>query len=462
MKPRSFLAQRMPHRHSHSPQGLRSTVCGAALLLLVQLAGAQTPTSTLTLTPTASPAPALPAAALTASRSLSLQYVLDTALQAHPSVQAARLEMRASAEDQRAVGRQRWPTLSAVMENKSPNTAVVYTRLLRVEQTLWDAGRLSSRINEAGAQVDANQARVYLTSQQLALQIISAWQTLMTADGRALVAKKTIQKLTTYQEQMQRRVESEASPQIDLELVNSRILQTQVELTQAQNAHRVALGKLEQYSGLEGLTRLSLEPVFVPSLMQLEMLIPSIQQTDWVEIARQHPSVQKARQDAAAAQHRIESKRAEQYPQVYVRIDQPINSPVSNDIAGFVGLRYSPGAGFSSVVEAQALSTRMASLEQAVDAAMRDISESLYSDRDELTTNWTRIQALQKAVKGSEAVLDSYSRQFTASRKTWLDLMNAVRELAQNEYAMVDSHSAMTAALYRLQVRMGETVQPLN
>jgi outer membrane protein, adhesin transport system len=91
---------------------------------------------------------------------------------------------------------------------------------------------------------------------------------------------------------------------------------------------------------------------------------------------------------------------------------------------------------------------------------LREATESLLTDRDEFNSSRIRMQALEKAVKGSEAVLQSYGRQFNASRKTWLDLMNAVRELAQNQYALVDSQASMNAALYRLQVRMGEPVQP--
>jgi adhesin transport system outer membrane protein len=40
-----------------------------------------------------------------------------------------------------------------------------------------------------------------------------------------------------------------------------------------------------------------------------------------------------------------------------------------------------------------------------------------------------------------------------------LDLLNAVRELAQNEYALADSRAAMAAAMYRLQIRSGQDVQ---
>jgi hypothetical protein len=61
---------------------------------------------------------------------------------------------------------------------------------------------------------------------------------------------------------------------------------------------------------------------------------------------------------------------------------------------------------------------------------------------------------LDLAVQGAQRVFESYERQFPAGRKTWIDLMNAIRELAQNAYTLVDAHAAQAGALYRLQLRM--------
>jgi adhesin transport system outer membrane protein len=80
----------------------------------------------------------------------------------------------------------------------------------------------------------------------------------------------------------------------------------------------------------------------------------------------------------------------------------------------------------------------------------------LLSDQEELANTRRRITALEKSVTGSDLVLASYQRQFQAGRKTWQDLLNAARELAQNQYALVDAQAAMMGAMYRLQVRMGQ------
>lgn len=87
------------------------------------------------------------------------------------------------------------------------------------------------------------------------------------------------------------------------------------------------------------------------------------------------------------------------------------------------------------------------------------MQQTLHSDREEYINARLRIASLAKAVDGSELVLASYKRQFEAGKKTWLDLLNAVRELAQNQYGLADAQAAMLGAMSRLQLRMGEQLQ---
>ena len=61
-----------------------------------------------------------------------------------PLLQAARLEAQAGTIDVAAIERQRWPTLSAVVESDTGNTSSLPSRSLRVQQIVWDAGLVSS------------------------------------------------------------------------------------------------------------------------------------------------------------------------------------------------------------------------------------------------------------------------------------------------------------------------------
>ena len=388
---------------------------------------------------------------------LTVAALYAAAKQTHPLLQAARLEAQAGAIDVAAVERQRWPTLSAVVESDTGSPSAPPSHSLRVQQIVWDGGLVSSRVTEAQNQVIISKLRVELQQRQLFLQITSAWQAMLAAHARVQVAQKTMDRLKVYKDQMQRRVDAEAASRIDLVLATSRQLQTQVELDSAQRNLKVALLKLEQLSGESNLRQRlpSLAPF--PGLPQAAPFIDQLQQTDWVDVATRAPAVQIALGDVASARNRLRSKEAERWPQLYVRLDLPLGNNylnASNSVVAFAGLSYAPGAGFANFVEAQALSTRVNKSAQGVEAAMKEAEDSLQSDREEFINAYAQITALEKSVAGSDAVLASFERQFQANRKTWLDLLNQVRELAQNEYALVDAQASLVGARLRLELHM--------
>lgn len=390
---------------------------------------------------------------------LTVEALYAAVNQTHPLMQAARLEAQAGVIDVSAIERQRWPALSAVLESNTGNTTSRPTQSLRVQQNLWDGGLVASRVSEAENQVVIGQFKVQLQQRQLFLQITNAWQTLLAAHARVRVAEKTLDRLQGFKVQMQRRVDAEASSSIDLVLANSRQLQTQVELDAAQRNLKVALLKLEQLSGEVNLRQRLPTVASFPSLRSAAPFVEQLQQTDWNASAASAPAVQIARSDVISAQNRLRIKEAERWPQLYVRVDQPLGHPTLNanhSAVIFAGMSYTPGAGFANVVEAQALATRVAKSEQSVVAAMKDIQETLQNDREEFLNAYAQISALEKSVSGSGMVLASFERQFQANRKTWLDLLNQVRELAQNEYALVDAQASLVGARLRLEINMNQ------
>lgn len=401
-------------------------------------------------------------ASTNATSRLRLQYLLEATAASYPSLMASRTEARANEQDLEATQRQRWPTFSSSVESLTGNARSFPSRSVQVEQTVWDAGRVSARISEAQANVDQGYVKTILQRQELFLQVVAGWQNLMSASSRAQVAAQTIKRLREFQAQMQRRVDAEASPRIDLELANARLLQTEVELETAQSSLQVALTRLEQLSGEQNLAAFLSDLPAMPSLQETQGLAQKMSQIDWHRVAAEHPSVMRAQYEAQQAKSRLKVKQSEGWPQIYVRAFQPLGTlPTSSDtgMTTFIGLRYTPGAGLSNFIEAQALETRISSAELTVMTAHRDIQQTLLSDQEEWANTRKRIAALEKSVLGSDLVLASYQRQFQAGRKTWQDLLNAVRELAQNQYALVDAQAAMMGAMYRLQVRMGQEPQ---
>ncbi len=396
---------------------------------------------------------------------VTLATLLAAAAATHPLVLGARAETQAGVHDVDAAERRRYPTISAVVESGSGGTSTQASRAIQIEQTLWDGGRGSALVSQAEAALEKSRSRVELQRQQIFLQVVAAWQALLAARDRIAIAESTLTQLGVYEAQMQRRVTANASPQIDLELVVSRLRQTEVDLASARASRRVSVARLEQLSGLRGLVTPQPLPD-LPSTVAVGPLADELALVDIDAAARDSQAAHVARGDVAIARAQIEVKSAERWPVAYLRANRPIGSasPYSDNRASvFLGLRYTPGAGFATLAEAESLSARALATEQAVEAAQRDALDAMTSDREELLNARRRMEFLAGAVEGSRRVLESYSRQFTAGRKTWIDLLNAVRELSQSRFAFADAQAAMAGALYRLQIRLGRdliTPQP--
>ena len=390
---------------------------------------------------------------------LAFKALLEAASSSYPTLLAARLEARAAGEDVAATERIRWPTLSTTVESYSGNTRSYPTRSVQVDQTVWDFGRNTAKISESQALADISVLKVYLQQQDVFVQMTGAWQNMISAFERRKVAQLTLERLKGYQAQMRRRVDAEASPRIDLELADSRLLQTEVEYTSAQASLQVALTRLEQFSGEFNLMSRLQDARYPSTLMETSSFSQQLKDADWRSIASEHPLAVKARIEVVQVQRRLDAKEAEALPQVFVRVFKPIGDiPTSKDTSTttFLGMRYSPGAGFATYAEAKAIATRIDGAQQAVEAAIRDMQQNLQNDAEEFTNARLRLGALEKSVASSALVLESYQRQFQAGRKQWQDLLNQVRELAQNQYALADAQASMIGSMHRLQIRMGQ------
>ncbi len=394
-----------------------------------------------------------------APSSLQLSELMEAASATYPTMLAARFESRAAGQDVTARERIRWPTISTTLETNTGSANVSASRSVQLEQPVWDFGRTNARIAESQTMADISLLKVQLVQQDLYLQVVTAWQNMIAANERVKFAQQTHTRLVGYQAQIRRRVEAEASPRIDLELADARLLQTQVELLTAQTSLQVAIRRLEQLSGLPQLASRVPSAHYSRGRVETQTFAQEIDQKDFHQVALDHPVTAKARMDVLFLRRSLEAKNAEAYPQIYGRVVKPIRGQSSTmDVSNtyFLGLRFTPGPGFSNLVEAQAIGTRIDGAEQAIETAIREIQQTLQTDREEFVNARHRIEALEKSVASSEVVLESYQRQFQAGRKQWQDLLNQVRELAQNQYALADAQASMVGAQARLQIRMGQ------
>ena len=368
----------------------------------------------------------------------------------HPAIKSARLGVDAAGKEVDAASARYLPSLSIVLEGGGKDLVAEPSRYLRLEQNVWDGGATAAGVDLAKQSAELARSRVPEQEQDIDLQVISAWQTLQSANGRVVVADRLLKLLSDHEAMMTRRVRSELSTQVELQLVQAQVMQARLDRRKALLNASLAKLRLEQLTGIEGLRNTLSSPASegVPDRFAAEA--QAFQGTDWAALANRQPTVRRAEKELLAAQSRIETKRSELRPQLYARVDRGLGS--GGTTAAFVGVRYSTGAGFAASSEVDALIARAASLEGARDAARLEVLQAMLNDANEIQENLQRYKSLVVLVESARQIHESYVRQFTAAKKSWLDVMNAMRELSQNEYALNDVQHNFFGLLQRLRV----------
>lgn len=384
---------------------------------------------------------------------MDIQGLMHKAVMSHPTVSATIAEHHATIENVKAAKHNLYPTPSFSSSYLNQDGA---TSRLGIRQPLWAGGKLTANINQSIYTEKATQASIFEQQNTVAKNTIDIWQNYLYAISLQQLYQNNLALLKDFDEMMTRRVKQGVSAQIDLDLVKNRALQDLNAYQAAQQQQRIAEVRLVQMIG-EELT-------YTPNLFSVEKLlrhskmqIPALEPLVFSEHYIQHPSVIKQQYQIEATKQQAKAQKAEQFPNVFVQYEQVYNHKTGgNDGQISLGLNYTPGAGFSNRALARAAEAKVVSLEQAKQATIRTVMENLQIQYQQLVSARDQEQSLISAVAGADLVIASYRRQFIAGRKSWLEVLNAVRDKASYEQQLLQVQSQMLGAFYKLQVDLAQ------
>jgi len=122
----------------------------------------------------------------------------------------------------------------------------------------------------------------------------------------------------------------------------------------------------------------------------------------------------------------------------------------------FIGLEFQPGAGLSSRSTISASKARKRSALQTLSASRRDLRRRVQIAWREYEAAQLQLAPTQQLVSATTKVVDSYLRQYTVGRKSWLDVLNAQREVVQAQHTLADYQALSLQASYQLQILSGK------
>lgn len=387
------------------------------------------------------------------SAAASLDELVQSALSTHPLMAAARSRIEASDHERQATVTQRYPTASVQTDYDGR-----FAGQLRVQQVIWNGGLTTAQIRQAEANQRGSEIDLQNQQQQVANRIVDAWQALLSAQLRQDISADQLKQLDHYKALMKRRVDAGVSAAIEMELVISRQLQQQVEYEAARAEVQLGLERLEQLTGQTVMPSWPAQAALNAELAAAQSRDGPLDRSSWPTVQQNHPSVLRADADIAAADATIAIYRAQQRPSLYWQYQKRLNpSRYSVNTDGFgLGMQFSTGFDSGLHYRAQAASAQKEALIAEREAKRRLVMDQLQADWQRYRSAQSRLQVLMEALRGSRLVEDSYARQFIAGRKSWLEVLNANRETAQNELALADAQVTLVAASYRLRLNEGQ------
>lgn len=379
----------------------------------------------------------------------SFGEIAKQALATHPAIQAKLSSSAAARAELAGASWQRYPTPSIELNNDSNNAR---TTLLRLQQPLWAGGRIDAGIDAAHSRHRASETATQETMQEIVLRVIAAYVEALRQQARQETVVQGVQHHERLLGLITRRVEHDASPRVDQELAQSRLYQAKNDLSSVSQALANALTQLSQLSGM---------PVRGVSPLDIDKLLGESKESLLEQAIAWSPTLRRIAFEEEAAQAEVELKRASYMPQVSLRYEHAQTSAPLNGIPAYSTSRVllvveaQTGAGLSALTGVDAAIARREAARQQRDAALRDLRERISIDWDELLAARTRLENATLASRGSKEVYESYTRQYTAGRKTWLDVLNTVRESTQSDVAATDASAQAAAASLRLRLATG-------
>ncbi|MEN3972130.1 TolC family protein [Sphingomicrobium sp. XHP0235] len=364
------------------------------------------------------------------------------ALSTYPSLRSARASIEAADIDVNAA---KWlwgpsvnvSALTRDIRGISPEITVV--------QPVYTFGKIESSIDRAKAVKMVEIARVGEIAQDILLRLAQNYYEIVRTTQLEGALEESLAEHQRLVDSIQRRVDRDVSPASDLELAKSRL---------AQVRQQLAFNTAQRYAAQERFRELTGDdaapgPPFEP-------YDPAVHHPDYQQAIDSallcNPTIERIAAEAAVADADKRIAKASIYPELGVqyRYDEFRGSQLG------LAVTASTTSGLSPLIAADAARARADASFIDITVAQRQTREQLILDLVENQAARSRIESSAAAADASENVTDSYLRQFIAGRRTWLDVMNAVREAINARIGLTESEVSAMSSAARIRIRTCE------
>lgn len=371
----------------------------------------------------------------------ALEEAVNIVTEKYPSALSGRAALKAAASDVKTAKWLRFPTLNGNLQYLDDNASPLPQ--LVVEAPIWAGGRLTANIRRAKAREDASSAQYIETVLDLATTTSQAYFEIARLTEREQLLESSLKEHQALVATMERRVAQEISPLADLELARSRAAQIEQDYTNTVAQRRSTLRLLAELIA-DPTYDLGPIPTYRPEAM--------IDNRDALEeqAVAYSPSIQRLRAEADIARAELDTRRATIFPQLNAQYSY---DDIFGSRVGVIVRAQNTGPGQFSEVNSARL--RIQSSLEAIRVEEQQLRRDIETALIQYEAAKRRAEISLSAASTASRVSASYTRQFIAGRRSWLDVMNALREAVSAEIARSDAEVTVMATATQLLLQSG-------
>lgn len=349
----------------------------------------------------------------------SIQSVMGRIWRDNPQVRQAEQALEATGFDISAARAGYYPYLqlqSSVAERSQDGVSTLY-----LVQPLWQGGRTGAQVSVARARQQAAFAELARTRLELGQRTIDAFFAVTQAQDEEIQWRNYEGALKSLLDTITRRANQGLAPQADVETALSRLKQAQAQI-QANRA-RLLTNRAILASLLNGAPGSLVWP-------DDSFILDEAEQQAMLRNQDGHPDVLAAQAELDIQKGTAKVTRASLSPEVSLQHRQQVDGAEfdpSND-ATLIVFSYQSANGVQGFLGWRAEEERIEAAKARLVAAQQQVDATLQIDRAQLSAVTAQLQSQYDAAQSSALLVLSFTRQFEAGRKSWLELLNAQRE----------------------------------
>lgn len=383
---------------------------------------------------------------------LTLSNALHTAIGSHPSVASKKEELSAASSGLESAKWNRFPGLSG--QTTADQTGGTSSSL-RLEQPLWTGGRIHADIDANSAKVDGAKAAIDEAGQSILVRTASAFLETIRLQSRIAAAQENLDEHQRLLDLITRRNDNQISATSEVTMARARLQQAKNELLQLKNLAVNAKADLEQLYG-QPIKELKVPKPLKQNFPNLETVIEAV--------LAYSPKLRQQSADMQSADATVRSRKASLWPQLSARYEHfwGNGTSSSNNNTTYLALAYQPGNGLSSLSAVREAESRKNAVLSARENTHRDVIDAVRADWNQMHSAAAEVSILRELVESSRNVYESFTRQYSTGRKTWIDVLNARREAIQARNQLADTEWGGVLAGIRISIATGTVLEDID